>query len=777
MRRLTLAFLLAVASPSLADEPTVAAADIEYFEKKIRPLLAEHCYRCHSSKAERVRGGLLLDSAASLQKGGDSGPAVRRDKPGDSLLLRAVAYHDESLQMPPRGKLPDKDIALLKEWVSRGAPFPAAQSPASNMKRSGVNVAEGRKFWSFQPVRERTPPIVRNRTWARRPTDLFLLAELEKHGLTPSAPADRRTQIRRAYFDLLGLPPAPAEVEAFVQNEAPEAYAQLIDRLLSSPHYGERWGRYWLDLARYCDQPEPWSDCKGQAHIYRDWVVRAFNEDMPYDQFVLKQLAADLMPDAKLADRAALGLLGLSPSYWKELKLDPAVIKGVAAEEWEERIHTVTSTFLGLTVACARCHDHKFDPITTEDYYGLAGVFASIKLADRSLLADDLAGRVQAARIQVAELEKQLAKLKQAKDASPAETTKVQAKIEQIKKDTPGYDVPLAPGVEEASLHVLPDGAFRTRLVYKAGEAQDMAVQIRGNPTNLGPVVTRRFLTVLSSHTTTPAPFTKGSGRLELAQAIVDDAAPLAARVIVNRVWMHHFGAGLVRTPSNFGVQGERPSHPELLEDLAARFIANGWSIKWLHREIMLSAAYQQASTTDPKKHAVDPDNRWLWRMNRRRLDVEAWRDAMLAVSGTLDPRSGGASQDLGDAANKRRTIYGTVKRRELSDLLRLHDFPDPTTHSAERLPTTTPLQQLFTLNSPFMQQQAAALVKRLRNEAPSDDKARVQLAYRLLFGRAVSETQMQLALDFVTAGSAGDAGWEEYAQVLLGSNEFLFID
>jgi hypothetical protein len=354
----------------------------------------------------------------------------------------------------------------------------------------------------------------------------------------------------------------------------------------------------------------------------------------------------------------------------------------------------------------------------------------------------------------------------------------LKAQIAELKK-TPHYDAPLAPAVEDASLYVLADGPHRTKLEYKAGVAQDVPMQIRGNPTNEGAVVPRRFLAVLSPEQARP--FAHGSGRLELAQAIVKEAAPLTARVIVNRIWKLHFGSGLVETPSDFGAQGERPTHPGLLDDLAARFVANRWSIKWLHREIMLSAAYQQVSAFDERKQAIDPDNRWLWRMNRRRLDVEAWRDAMLAVTGTLSLQRGGPSLDLNKAENNRRTIYGTIKRRELHDMLRLHDFPDPTTHNAVRIPTTTPLQQLFTLNSPFVQQQSVALVRRLKTEVKSGPEERVRRAYLLLYGRTATEAQLRLGLQFLASdGSdqpANDALWQQYAHVLLGSNEFAFVD
>jgi hypothetical protein len=374
-----------------------------------------------------------------------------------------------------------------------------------------------------------------------------------------------------------------------------------------------------------------------------------------------------------------------------------------------------------------------------------------------------------------------MAELQAKKPMPPAASKQIgelKTQIEDLQK-MPYYSSLLCPAVEDAALHVLPDGPYRTRLEYRPGEAQDVAVQIRGNPARPGPVVPRRFLAVLSPRA--PQPFQKGSGRRELARAIVTEGAPLAARVIVNRVWQHHFGSGLVTTPSDLGAQGSRPSHPELLDDLAARFVTAGWSIKWLHREIMLSAAYRQASTHDQRKYAVDPDNRWLWRMGRRRLEVEAWRDAMLAVAGTLRGDQGGPPLDLGDARNGRRTIYSTVKRRELHDMLRLNDFPDPTGHSALRVPTTTPLQQLFVLNSPFIRQQALALVQRLKAEVPAGIEARVQRAYHLAYGRAATEEQIKLALRFLRRGTrhgpADDGLWEQYAQALLGSNEFLFVD
>ncbi len=777
MRSALLSFTLALALPSAAPaEPALAPADRAFFEKKVRPLLFNRCLNCHSVGGKK-RGGLLLDSRAGLLRGGETGPAVVPGQPGKGLLVEAVRYDSPRLQMPPAGKLPASEIAILEEWARRGAPFPGPEKGA--LARGPINFAQGRKFWSFQPLRSHVPPGTRLQSWARKPIDLFLLAELEKRDLAPSPLASRRVLIRRASFDLIGLPPAPEEVEAFEGDERPDAYERLIDRLLASPAHGERWGRFWLDLARYCDVAEPWAGRKSAPYLYRDWVVQALNRDLPFDQFGQFQLAADLLPGPIPSDRAALGLLGLSPTYWKELKLDKDVIKNVVAEEWEERIHTVTSTFLGLTVSCARCHDHKFDPIAQADYYALAGVFASTRQADRPLVADVLAAPAQKARERVAELQTAVRKLQAVKPVAAVaqkQMGELRAQIERFQK-TPGYSAPLAPAVEDASLLVLPDGPHRTRLEYRVGAAQDVPIHVRGNAGSPGRVVPRRFLPVLAGDA--PTPFRQGSGRGELAGAIFREGGPLAARVIVNRVWTNHFGAGLVGTPSDFGAQGDRPTHPELLDDLAARFVERGWSLKWLHREIVLSAAYRQSSA--PGNRSLGEDNRWLGRMNRRRLEIEAWRDAALAVAGTLRLEQGGPPGDLGGAGNLRRTLYGTVKRRELHDLLRLHDFPDPTTHSPRRTPTITPLQQLFVLNSAFVKQQSAALARRVKREAPAGTEARVRRAYQLLFQRHPTAGQMRLAVAFLTEGAPGrepsESLWEQYAQVLLASNEFLFID
>lgn len=779
------ALLCPLARGESSDDPaSVEKTGLEFFERKIRPLLTQRCYACHS-QAKKIQGGLRLDSRAAALQGGDSGPAIVPGMPDESLLVEVIGYAGD-IQMPPTGKLPAEEIALLTEWVRRGAPQPADN--AAPATRAKIDFDAGRKFWSFQRPQAHRPPPVKQTDWSRRAIDPFILASLEQTGLHPAQEADRRVLIRRASFDLLGLPPTPDEVEQFVNDPAENAYEQLIDRLLASPRYGERWARYWLDMARYTDKPAPWENSPAQAWLYRDWVVRALNEDLPYDQFVCQQLAADALPDTRPQDQPALGFIGLSPVYWKELKLDKEVIKGTVAEEWEERIDALGRTFLGLSLACARCHDHKFDPVSTEDYYALAGVLASTRLTESFVIPREQASVVQQATQRVQTLQGEIQRLESANPRQPEAQPQINSlryQIERVIAATPNYHSPRAFGVDDAALFVLADGPDATRLLYKPGEAINLQVQIRGNPSNLGTEVPRRFLTVLSK--SQPDEFKQGSGRLDLARAIVGEGMPLSGRVIVNRVWKHHFGRGLVESTSDFGTQGARPSHPELLDDLTVRFVQNGWSLKWLHREILQSATYRQAGTYNASFFAVDPENRRLWRMSRRRLDVESWRDAMLQVCGTLNPTLGGPAATLADAGNNRRTIYGSVDRYEPDDMLRLHDFPDAFTHSPNREPTTTALQQLFVLNSPFLLRQATALAARVTAECPGDLQLQVSRVYQLLFGRNPTSAEWNAAQTFLKAGQVIEAAsnqqtpsataWKNFAQVLLGSNEFLFVD
>ena len=679
-----------------------------------------------------------------------------------------------------------------------------------------VKPAAAQTPWSFLPLRESPTPKVRDSKWPQTQIDHFLLAKMDKAGVKPAPPADSRALIRRLHFDLTGLPPTPEEVEAFVREcssigNRQSAIGNAVNRLLSSPAYGERYARYWLDLARYVDETASWLEKTSGAHLYRDWVIKAFNDDLPYDQFVMRQIAADRLieeaeskaqspksktdappekaPPSQLStfniqlsrsDLHALAFLGLAPTYWKELQLPPDLIKGTVADEWEEHVDTLSRTFLGLTLACARCHDHKSDPITAADYYGIAGVFASVRHAELPTMGNEFWQPVKKARESVAALEKARDELKKKKPA-PADLTNQVAVIEQkitgLKTTTPHYNMAMATAVEDAALFVIAAKDNKgTVLDFKPGQARDLELMKRGDPNNTGDIVPRRFLSAFPAKDGQPRRFTTGSGRLELAQAIVQEAAPLTARVIVNRIWRHHFGRGIVETPSEFGVTGDAPSHPELLDDLTARFIANGWSIKWLHREILLSAAWQQSSLA-PDSEKRDPENRLFARMPRRRLDFEAWRDTTLAAAGTLDRSFGGVATPLTSDKNLRRTLYGTVNRHELEPMLRIHDFPDPAAHSAARTETATALQMLFSLNSPFLLAQADAFAARLEKEAGPALNARVTRAHAILFQRPPTAKELAMATRFLTGRETDKKAWSEYAQALLASNETQFVD
>ncbi|MEZ5385733.1 MAG: DUF1549 and DUF1553 domain-containing protein [Prosthecobacter sp.] len=617
--------------------------------------------------------------------------------------------------------------------------------------------------WSFAPLKRVAAPQVKDTAWPKTRIDYFILAKMEAAGLKPAPRAEERVLQRRLAFDLTGLPPE--------ERVAPLVWNRAVDETLRNPHYGERWARHWLDLARYVDETPNWLDSTKYSYLYRDWVVQALNEDMPYDRFVVRQLATDFLPECGPADRVALGFIGLSPTYFKELQLPPEIIKTTVADEWEEHVDAIGRTFLGLTLACARCHDHKSDPITAQDYYALAGVFASVKLSEMPIVGDDLWKPVEKARADVAALEKQITDLKKKKAKDLAEQTKViEAKIAAIKTATPHYNMEMANAVEEAALFVVnKEKEHGTKLDYKMGMARDLELMKRGNPNDLGDTVPRRFLSAFPSKTGLPRKFNNGSGRLELAQAIVEDAAPLTARVIVNRVWKHHFGRGLVDTPSEFGNLGEAPTHPELLDDLAGRFMEHGWSLKWLHREILNSATWQQSSVAaESEKH--DPENKLYSRMLRRRLDWEAWRDAILTATGQIDLKMGGPASSISDAKNLRRSLYGASDRQDMDPMLRIHDVPDPGAHNPWRTETITPLQGLFALNSPFMQQQADVLGKWAMQH-------RVEDVYARLFQRQPTANEASVAKAFLNGHETDAVAWSEYAQALLAGNEMLFVD
>ena len=745
------------------------AAQNDFFERKIRPVLAEKCYACHSSQSKTPMGGLSIDTRAGVRK------VIVPGKPAESRLLKALRFTDPQLQMPPTGKLPDAVIADFEQWIAAGAPDPRESSPAPAPPRAGIDFEKGRKWWAFQPLIELPAPKGSNPAWPRRKIDSFVLASLDENKLRPSPEAARRVLIRRASYDLTGLPPTFEEVEAFAADASPDAYERLVEKLLASPRYGERWGRHWLDVARWAED-HPTSEATNQPHPfawrYRDWVIEALNKDIPYDRFLRMQFAADLLPGFEPSDMRALGYLGNSPMYHKDSRLSRDVIETLATDDWDERVDAVSRGLLGLTVACARCHDHKFDPISTKDYYALAGVFASTWMVKRPIIAMDKAAGDKLVwdhdrLVQWKGVSSLLSEAETRRKELDGKVAAMKAEVERLKKELDQLDVPLTHAIIDAGVWIDGSDPTVTFLDIRPGEPRDLPVFPGGNVNKPGDIVPRRFLTVLSKGE--PQPFRNGSGRLELADRIVTDAAPLAARVFVNRVWGWHFGRPLVATPSDFGIQGDAPSHPALLDDLAARFVSNGWSLKWLHREIMLSAAYRQSSRPGAASQQSDPVNKWLWRYSPRRLDVESWRDSILQASGTLDLAMYGPSADLDKPDQHRRTVYSKISRSRLNALFRLYDFPEATQHAPGREITTTPLQQLFVLNSDFFHDQAAALAK-LAESGP-DTASKVRILYRRVFARDPSPKEADLAASFLASGAMTD-----YTQALLGVNEFIFF-
>ena len=896
-----------------ADAAPLPAAELDFFEKKVRPVLVNSCYKCHSKQESKNRGGLEVDTREALLKGGDSGPAIVPRDTEKSLLIKAIRYTDTDLQMPPKGeKLSTAQIADLETWVKMGAPDPrSAHTVAAKSMR---NLAKD--HWAFKPVGQPPPPTVKDKNWVKTPIDAFILAKLEAKDLTPSPRADKRTLIRRATYDLIGLPPTPEEFDAFTRDNSPDAYAKLVDRLLKSPHYGERWGRYWLDIARYADTKGDVNRNREDpryphAWTYRDYVIQSFNEDKPYDRFITEQLAADKLPlGADKNPLAALGFITVGKRFGNNLN-----------DIIDDRIDTVTKGFLGLTVTCARCHDHKFDPIPTRDYYSLHGVFAStVEPEEKPLLRPPAptpdyldyqkqlaaiekeiqtfregiegqiraAGRTNAAAYllatwevaqptntinrnifiardrkldngmfqrwegylrarqnrfdpvfqpwtEFAKLSDQefVAKARQIsaqfatnKDKSkqinplvarqfsgnpPTNMREVAARYgtllaeadkawqmslaiasrarrteapklsdpnwDQLRLVLYGKDAPPNPDERqierffsqqtqrrETDLHAKiitlqlthPGAPGRAMVVEDSRSPRDSKIFIRGNASSQGDVAPRQFLEALSDGK--PEPFRVGSGRLELAKAIASRDNPLTARVMVNRIWLHHFGEGIVRTTSDFGARSEPPTHPELLDALASYFMDNGWSIKKLHRLIMMSNTYQQISDENPRFAQVDPGNQLLWRQNVRRLDFEAIRDSLLAIGGKLDLRLGGAPTNLtAEPYPNRRTVYGFVDRGDLATVFRTFDFADPDLTTSKRYETTVPQQALFLMNNPLVIEQARNLVTRRDFTALVQVDDRISLLYKLIAQRAPTDKERMLANRYLGGQSAKD--------------------
>jgi len=947
-----------------ATKPAENRKEIEFFEKKIRPVLVKHCYECHSAKAKKVQGGLLLDTRAGIRRGGESGPAIVPGKVDESLLIDAIRY--ASFEMPPKKKLPKQVIADFVTWVKNGAADPRDGKPRGT-RPAGLTIDfdEARKFWAFQRPQRTPPPKVRNRTWPRSDIDRFLLHRLEKEGLTPVADADRRTLIRRVTFDLTGLPPKPGEIAAFLQDDSKNAFEKVVDRLLASPQFGEHWGRHWLDVARYADSNG--GDINLTFHNawrYRDYVINAFNTDKPFDRFIVEQLAGDLMPHNTDQQRSeqliATGFLIIGPKMLSERDKEKLRMDVV-----DEQLDTVGRAFLGMTLGCARCHDHKFDPIPTRDYYAMAGFFRStttvqgIRMGNVNVsgwierplpMKPDHKRALAEHKRKLAQLNKQIAALKKQLGPSKGGTVVAAKQLPGIlvddvdakrqgnwKKSTyvaqyvgKGYVHDDKTGKGDKSITFTPmipkAGRYEIRISYAGGGGRDSKVpvtvrhaggektifvnqsrqprigglfhaigqfrfeagrsgavtisnkgttdyviadavqflpvgelakpfkksapkksaeerkrelklksrlkvlegqlaalkkaaprpapmtmaaadreqpadcriRIRGGPHKLGRVAPRGFLTVATTDSA-PDVNTDQSGRLELARWIASKNNPLTSRVIVNRIWHHLFGVGIVPSVDNFGRLGGRPSHPQLLDRLAVDFVEDGWSVKRAIRRIVLSRAYQLSSAkahgSQPVGLAADPKNRLLWRHNRRRLAAEAIRDAMLAASGQLNLKAGESSvtglgeqavaNNLRDKTGRlkgqatRRSIYLPLIRNDLPDFLTVFDFADPNVVVGARSVTTVPAQALLMMNSNFVKEQARLLAERVLRQEDLDETGRLAMIYELTLGRKPTGVEQSRALSYIREQDAKNAtaAWADFCHAILASTEFRFVE
>ena len=936
-------FLRSIVTFGLATSLSLAqAADpADFFEKKIRPIFADNCQGCHNP--ELKTGGLDLSTPEGFANGSQSGPIVSHDNPESSRLLRVVGYQ-EKLKMPPRMKLGDPEIAALREWVMAGAPWPGIEvTPSANVGEQQAETAEPlftedqRKFWAFQPVNDPGPPEVHLESWIQSPIDRFVLAKLDKKGLEPASPADKPTLLRRATFDLTGLPPTEEEIAEFVADGSPEAFERIVSRMLGSPRYGERWGRHWLDVARYADSTGNDEDHRyPHAWRYRDYVIAAFNQDMPYDQFVREQIAGDLLLSNDLdgVNRrgiVATGFLALGPKALAQQDKDKMLY-----DVYDEQMDVVTKAFMGLTVTCARCHDHKFDPILTKDYYSLVGIFASTKsfrlprtfvskpwvtplgpeeeyqrylqhrddIASKKFeivdtvsehverhnrrLVGNLAEYMLGARrvyhdgaapgdVAVEEqldqdvLARWVAYLKPQTDdgrvqltdwhSAPQETLPEAALAYQVRfeelacewretmrlwrkavkkavkrknmppPDRPKFDpeedpffynvsfselgpfalseeqqdavIPAPIGTVVAGLRqelklleeTLPSEPDLASSVAE-GDVVQQKIFIRGDHHNPGEAVSRGFPKILDGRD--EPPITEGSGRLALAEWLARDDHPLTARVMVNRIWQWHFGAGLVRSPNNFGKLGARPTHPDLLDYLAKRFIEGGWSIKRMHRLIMLSSTYQMSGEAGADSLREDLENRLLTRFQRRRLNVEAIRDSLLAMDGSLDLEMGGTLQfgigtdrensndrlSLNPEKVDRRLVYLPLRRANLPTLLNLFDFGDATTTLGKRLVTNVAPQALFMMNSDFVATRARNLAQTLLDDSGPGNAQRLERAYLITLNRRPESYEIESGLAYLDRlGSEPSAStedldaWQSLCRVLMASNEFIYLE
>ena len=780
----------------------------EFFDARVRPVLSKNCLSCHGVAPQ---GGLLLDTREHLLKGGQSGAAVVPGDPEKSLLIQAVRQGGERLKMPPGTRLSDQELADLVEWVKQGAAWAGGALAAGSDDYRITPEQKG--FWSFQPPAKPSIPKVKKASWARTPVDSFIMAKLEAKGLQPAPAAGKRVLIRRATYDLTGLPPTPQEVEGFLADRSKQAFAKVVDRLLASPHYGERWGRHWLDVVRYADTAGDSADYPvPQAYLYRNYVIYSFNRDKPYNEFIREQISGDLLPAKSDAEKwehtVATGYLAIA----KRFSVKPENYKYLTIDD---TIDNLGKTFLGLSVACARCHDHKYDPIPSKDYYALYGILDSTRYpfagSENINEQRDFVYRLPQEKVE--------ASLKAYNDLLKP----LDARLDQLEKEKTGLDK--AGAGTDAALH--PVVAHRTveeidkeiREIKKQrqkiraempileaayavaeGAPHDAPVLLRGDPAKQGEVVPRHFLQILGGQSLPRDD--KSSGRLELAQWIADPKNPLSARVMVNRIWQNHFGRGIVATASDFGRRGKAPTHPELLDYLATRFVESGWSIKAMHRLIMLSRVYQLESDGPPENARIDPGNDLYWRFNRQRLDAESIRDAMLKVSGDLDPTVGTAhpfpppavwnwTQHNPFAAvydTNRRSVYLMVQRSQRHPYLSVFDGADPNVSTAERTSSVTPLQALFVMNSEFIQERSERYAARLMDAEP-DDARRLDLVFESAFARPPAPEEQQRALAYLSQSrkmlEAADVSpdrvtqesWASFLRAVLASNEFIYID
>jgi hypothetical protein len=780
----------------LVTEPT--AEQLAFFESKIRPLLVDRCYECHSAESDELGGNLLLDSRKGLLVGGDTERPVIPGEPEHSLLIRAVTYKDPQLQMPPDDRLADDEIEALRAWVSMGMPDPRDEDTiAVHKERTAIDWEAARDFWSLRPINpSQKPPAVKLSPWPRSDIDRYLLASMEARGLSPTTDADKVTLIRRATYDLIGLPPTPAEIDDFLNDSSDSAFAKVIDRLLDSRHYGERWGRHWLDVVRYSDTAGDNSDFPiPQMVRYRDWVIDAFNRDLPYDEFVRQQLAGDLLPSRSDEERfqkvIATGYIANSRRFGSRVDDYPQHLT------IEDTLDNLGRTFLASTINCARCHDHKFDPITAEDYYALYGIFHSTQYPWPGIELDqrqrDLVPLTNEATV------------RKLRDQKEAETKRLEEAVKQLDRRRKEFadgsserkdaDKAWEKAKAEAEAYRKSPQPFEVAYAVQEGKRiEDAALQVKGNPAKLGPRVPRRFLTVLGGQTLSDQE--SSSGRLQLAQWIVDPGNPLTMRVIVNRIWLNHFGKGLVPTPNDFGRQGKPPTHPELLDWLAIEFKRSGYSIKSLHRTIMLSRVYQLSSKLSPEVTDIDPTNDLLTAFPQRRLDAEAIRDTILMLGGALDLSPAGAHPFPEQSSWKftqhnpfkavyetnHRSVYLMTQRIQRHPFLAIFDGPDASASTAQRPTSTTPLQALYFLNDPGVHAQADRFAQRIMASSTSDAE-RTTFAFRTAVGRDADDREAAAVLKFLqrakqqTAPESDLAAWQAMVRVIFRLNEFIYVD